>query len=114
MWIRPAVKLLKNLALIICPFFSSGGNPEGAEVIARYENCSPSIRELWPNIDKLDDPLHEDTSIVCARNSSIHGKRSAAPIENTNKRSRHEGNMDSSTDIAGTSDFRSKRSRGGS
>jgi hypothetical protein len=34
MWIRPASKLLKNLALIICPFFSFGGNLEGAEVIA--------------------------------------------------------------------------------
>jgi hypothetical protein len=94
--------------------FSFGGNSEGAEVIAPHENSSPSIGELWPDIDKLDDPPHEDTTIVHAHNTSIHGKRSAAPIENTNKCSRRERNMDSSTDIAGTFDFRSKRHGGGS
>jgi hypothetical protein len=86
--------------------FSSRGNPEGDKVIAPRENYSPSIRELWPDIDKLDDLSREDTFVVRARNSSIHRKRSAASIENTNKRSRREGNMDSSTDVVGTSDFR--------
>jgi hypothetical protein len=106
MWIRPAAKLLKNLALIICPIFSSRGNSKGAEVIAPHENSAPSIGELWPDKDKLDDSPHEGTSVVRAHNSLIHGKRSAVPIENTNKCSRCEGNMDSSTDIARMSDFR--------
>jgi hypothetical protein len=34
--------------------------------------------------------------------------------ENTDKRSRHEGNMDSLPDVARMSDFRSKRREGGS
>jgi hypothetical protein len=51
---------------------------------------------------------------VHVRNASIHGRRSTRPIENTNKRSRREGNRDSMTDIVGTPDFRSTRREGGS
>jgi hypothetical protein len=81
--------------------FSSGADSEGAEVItAMREDSSPSVGELWPNIDTLDNPSHEDTSVVHARNASIHGKRSAAPIQNTNKLSRREGNRDSLMDLA--------------
>jgi hypothetical protein len=95
--------------------FSSRGNSEGAEVIvAIRENSSPSIGELWPDIDKLDDSSREDTSIVGALNASIHGKRLTSPIENTNKHSRREGNRDSLTDVAGTSDIKSKWHEGGS
>jgi hypothetical protein len=44
MWTRPVTKLLKNLALIISPFFSSGANSEGVEVIAATcEDSRPSI-----------------------------------------------------------------------
>jgi hypothetical protein len=44
MWTCPVAKLLKNLALIICPFFSSGANSEGVEVIAATcEDSRPSI-----------------------------------------------------------------------
>jgi hypothetical protein len=95
--------------------FSSWANSEGAKVVAAtHEDSSPSIRELWPDIDKLDDPSHEDTSYVHARNASIRGKRSATSIENTNKRSRHEGDKDSLTHIAETCNIRSKRCEGGS
>jgi hypothetical protein len=97
------------------PIFSSGANSECAEVVvAAREDSSPSIGELWPDIGKLDDPLREDTSVVHARNASIPGKRSVASIGNTSKRSRHEGNKDSLTDIAGTSNIRSKWRDGGS
>jgi hypothetical protein len=45
--------------------FSSGANSEGAEVVAATrEDSSPSIRELWTDIDKLDDPPYKDTSVV--------------------------------------------------
>jgi hypothetical protein len=51
---------------------------------------------------------------VHAHNASIHGKRPAAAIGNTDKRSRREGNRVALLDVAGTSDFRSKRHEGGS
>jgi hypothetical protein len=50
------VKLLKNLALMICPFFSSGANSQGAKIIVRTcGDSSSSIGELWPDRDKLDE-----------------------------------------------------------
>jgi hypothetical protein len=37
--------------------FSPGANSEGAKVVAATrEDSSLSIEELWPDIDKLDDP----------------------------------------------------------
>jgi hypothetical protein len=114
MWTRATVKLLINLALISCPFFS-GADSKGAEVVtATREGSSPSVGELWLGIEKLDNPSREDTSIVCVCNALIHGKRSAALIKDTNKHSRRDGNRGSLTDVAGTSDFRSKRRRCGS
>jgi hypothetical protein len=95
--------------------FSSVSNSEGAEVVAATrEDSSPSIMELWPDIDKLDDPPCEDTFVAHAHNALIRGKRSAASIENASKRSRHEGGEDSLTDVVGTSNVRSKRREGGS
>jgi hypothetical protein len=94
--------------------FSSRANSEGAEVVtATREDSSPSIGELWPNIDKLDDPLCKGTSVVHARNALICGKRLAASIGNTSKHSRRKGNKDSLTHITGTSNMRSKRHEGG-
>jgi hypothetical protein len=88
---------------------SSRVDSEGAEVVtATREDSSPSVGELWPNIDKLDNSSHEDTSIVHACIALIRGKRSVVPIENTNKHSRCEGNRDSLTDIAAMSNFRTK------
>jgi hypothetical protein len=93
--------------------FSSGADTEGGEVVmAMREDSSPSVGELWPDIDKLDNPSRKDTSVVCARNATIHGERSAASIKNANKRSMHGGNRDSLPDIAGTSDLRSKGHEG--
>jgi hypothetical protein len=82
--------------------------------MAMREDSSPSVRELWPNIDALDNPSREDISVLCVHNASIRGKRSAVPIGNTNKCSRREGNRDSLIDAAGTYDFRSTRHEGGS
>jgi hypothetical protein len=66
--------------------FSSGANSEGAEVVAATrDDSSPSIGELWPDIDELDDPPCKDTSVVHAHNASIRRKRSSASIGNTSK-----------------------------
>jgi hypothetical protein len=93
--------------------FSFGADSEGVKVVtATCEDSSPSIGELWPGIDKFDILLREDTFVVYARDASIHGKRSAAAIENADKCSRHDGSMDSLLDVAGTSNFRSKRCDG--
>jgi hypothetical protein len=102
----PSGEAVENSNSYNLSIFSSRGNSEGAEVIAPHKNSGPSIRELWPDIDKLDHPPHEDTSVVRAHNFSIHEKRSTALIEDTNKRCRREGNMDSATNVVGTSDFR--------
>jgi hypothetical protein len=38
------------------PIFSSGADPEGVEIVAvASRGSSLSIRELWPDIDKLDE-----------------------------------------------------------
>jgi hypothetical protein len=66
--------------------FSSGANSEGAKVVAAtHEDSSPSIGELCPDIDELDDPPCKDTSVVHARNASICRKRSSTSIGNTSK-----------------------------
>jgi hypothetical protein len=95
--------------------FSIGADSEGAEVVmASCEDSSPSVKVLSPGIDKLDDPSHEDTTVVRVCNVLIHRKRSDAPIYDADKRSRREGKWDSLSDIARTSDFRSKGCEGGS
>jgi hypothetical protein len=97
------------------PISSSRANSEAAEVVAATrEDSSPSIGELWPDIDKLDDSSCEDTSVVRARDASIHGKRLAASNGNTSKCSRREGNKDSLTNVAGMSSIRSRNHEGGS
>jgi hypothetical protein len=93
--------------------FSFGANSEGVEVVAATcEDSSPSIGELWPDIDKLDKMSCEDTFVVHVRDASVCGKWLAASIENAGKWSRREGKEDSLTDIAGMSSIRSKRCRG--
>jgi hypothetical protein len=47
MWTYQAAKLLKILAHIICPFFSSRTDSEGVDVVmATREGSSPSVGEL--------------------------------------------------------------------
>jgi hypothetical protein len=55
--------------------FSYKADFEGAEVVtATHKDSSSSVRELWPDIDKLDTPSHEGTSVVRARNALTRGK----------------------------------------
>jgi hypothetical protein len=82
--------------------------------VATHEDSRPSIGELWLDINKLDDPPCEDTSVVHARNALIHRKRSAASIGNISKCSRCDGNKDSLADVAGMSSIRTKQRKGGS
>jgi hypothetical protein len=77
-------------------------------------DSSPSVVGLWPDIDKLDNPSCGDTFIVRTHDATIHGKRSDTLIEDADRCSRHKGKHDSLSDIAGTSDFRSKGCVGGS
>jgi hypothetical protein len=67
--------------------------------------------ELWPDIDKLDNPSYGDTSVVRSCDAMIHGKRLDALVEDADKR---EGKHDSLSDVAGTSDFRLEGCVGGS
>jgi hypothetical protein len=87
MWTHPVAKLLKNLALMICPFFF-WANSQGAEIIAgECGDSSPSIGELWTDIDKLDEIPREDTTVMHVCDASVHRRRSTASVENA---SRHE------------------------
>jgi hypothetical protein len=89
--------------------FSSGADSRGAEVVtAMCDDSSPSVVELWPDIDKLDKPSCGDTSVVRTRDSMIRGKRSDAPVEDADRRSGREGKWDSLSDVAGTFDIGSK------
>jgi hypothetical protein len=111
----PSGKAVEKSSSYNLSIFSSGADSEVVVIVmATREDSSPSIGELWPDVDKLDNSSREDTSIVRARNALIHGKRSAAAIENTGKCSRREGNRGSLPDAGGTSDFRSKRLESGS
>jgi hypothetical protein len=67
------------------------------------DNSSLSIVELWPDIDKLDNPSCGDNSVVRTRDTMIHGKRLGAPVEDAGRCSRREGKQDSLSDVAGTS-----------
>jgi hypothetical protein len=94
--------------------FSSGADSWSVKVVtAMCDNSSLSVVELWPDIDKLDNPSCGDTSVVRMRDTMIRGKRSNALVEDASRRSRHEGKWDSLSDIAGMSDFRSKGCVGG-
>jgi hypothetical protein len=99
----------------MCPFFSSRADSRGAEVVmATCDDSSPSVVELWPDIDKLDNPSCRDTSIVRTCDTTIHGKRSDTPVEDADRCSGHEDKRDSLSDVARTSDFTSKGCIGGS
>jgi hypothetical protein len=76
-------------------------------------DSSPSIRELWPDIDKLDEISREGTSIMPAHDISVRGGRSTASVEKASRHSRHEDKKALLKDIPGVSNIESK-SRGGS
>jgi hypothetical protein len=82
-----------------------------------FGDSSPSIGELWPNIDKLDEIRREDTSVVHTRDVSVRGRRTTVladkPHVKVGRRSRHEGNKALLEDVPKTSNVKSK-SHGGS
>jgi hypothetical protein len=91
-WTRLVAKLLKNLVLLIYPFFSSGADSHGAEIVVVVSGgSSPSIGELGPDIDKLDEIWREGTSIVHTCDVSIHGRTSTASAKKAGRRSSCEG-----------------------
>jgi hypothetical protein len=52
----PSGKVAKMSSSYDLPIFSSGADPEGLEIVAAASRgSSPSIGELWPDIDKLDE-----------------------------------------------------------
>jgi hypothetical protein len=52
---RPSSEAAEKSSSYNLSIFSSGANSEGAEIVAATrEDSSPSIGELWPDIDVLD------------------------------------------------------------
>jgi hypothetical protein len=95
--------------------FSSGADSQGAEIVAiACEGSSPSIGELWPDIDKLDEIRHEDTSVVHTRDASVRGTRSTASAKKAGRRSRREGKNALLKDVPWTSNVKLKGHRGSS
>jgi hypothetical protein len=75
----PSGKVVEKSSSYNLSIFSSGADSRGAEVVtAMCDDSSPSVVELWPNIDKLDNPSCRDTSVVRTCDAMIHGKRSDA------------------------------------
>jgi hypothetical protein len=78
----PSGKVAKKPNSYDMSIFSFGANSRGAEFVATASGgSSPSIGELWPDIDKLDEIQSEDTSVVHARDISVRDRRSTASIE---------------------------------
>jgi hypothetical protein len=51
------------------------------------DDSSPSVLQLWLNIDKLENPYCGDTSVVRMCDATIREKRSDALVENADRRS---------------------------
>jgi hypothetical protein len=72
--------------------FSSGvGSPHAEGVGATPAGSSPSIEELWPDIDKLDEINQEDTSAVHIREVALRDSESLVLTKKTNNRARRRG-----------------------
>jgi hypothetical protein len=66
--------------------FSLGaGSPHAEGIGATPIGSSPSIGELWPDIDKLDEINREDTSVVHIREVALHDSESLVLTKKTNK-----------------------------
>jgi hypothetical protein len=61
------------------------GSPHAKGVGATPTGSSPSIRELWPDIDKMDEINHKDTSDVHIREVALCDNESLALTKRTNK-----------------------------
>jgi hypothetical protein len=72
----------------VLSIFSSGADPQRAKSVTLEGSC-PSVGELWPDIDKLDEIDGEGTSAVNIPEVMLRDKRSLASVERTDKRSRY-------------------------
>jgi hypothetical protein len=86
--------------------FSSGADPKCAEVAS--EGSSPSIGDVWPDIDKLDEIRHEDTFIVHTHDVPVHCRNVIASAEKADRRSRCIGDKALLSDAPGLSNIKSK------
>jgi hypothetical protein len=114
----PSGEVAKKSSSYDLSIFSSRADSQGAEVIVvASEDSSPSIVELWPNIDELDEIRCEDTSAVHTYDVSVRGRRSTVSARNpcvkAGRRSRCKGGKALLMDVVGSSNIKSKR-RGGS
>jgi hypothetical protein len=88
--------------------FSSGGNSQGAKIIAAAPgDSSMSIGELCPDIDKLDEIPREATSIMCIPDILIRGRLSVS-AENASGCYGREGKHALLKDSPGSSKMKSK------
>jgi hypothetical protein len=86
--------------------FSSRADLKFAEAVP--EGSSPSIRGLWPDIDKLDKIQCEDTSISHTCDVTISGRNVMASAEKADRRSRRSGYKASLSDAPRPSNIESK------
>jgi hypothetical protein len=70
-------------------FLSGASSLHVKGVGATTAGSSPSIRELWPDIDKLDKINREDNSVVHIREVGLRDSESLALTKKTDKRVRH-------------------------
>jgi hypothetical protein len=89
--------------------FSSGADPDCAQIVeVASGGLSPSIGELWPDIDKLHEMHREDTSVVCTHDVSLHGTKSIASTNKDDRHSMPSGNKALLNDAPGPSNIKSK------
>jgi hypothetical protein len=82
----PSGEVIKISSSYDLSVFSPGvSSPHAEGVGATPAGSSPSIRELWPNIDKLDKINHEETSAVHIREVALRDSESLALTNKTNK-----------------------------
>jgi hypothetical protein len=84
-----AVEISSSYDLSI--FSPGAGSPHAEGVGATPAWSSPSIRELWPDIDKLDEINCEDTFAVHIHEVALCDSECLALTKKTNKRARRRG-----------------------
>jgi hypothetical protein len=88
----PSCEVAEKFSSYDLSIFSFGANPNCAEVPKVVsEGSSPSIGELWPDIDKLDEIRREDTSVAHTCDVPVHGWNVIASAEKADRHSRRSG-----------------------
>jgi hypothetical protein len=111
---RPVAKLLKCLVLMISPIFLLETIPNCKDCRSSSGGSSPSIKALWPDIDKLDEIRCKYTSIVHTHEVLLRARKSIALAENADRHSRLSGNKALLSDALRPSNIKSKGRRSGS